>query len=296
MEERSGALRGREPPVKRALKRIVVYNDLNARTSISGLFPFLEKSFPHLPVETADTASFLDCLKDHDIMAVIPGIYGEECRYYDLFGGDRGMKAIEDFVQKGGLLMTLCAGSYLVANKTEYMPPWGPSKERVNASPLFNAVAIGPLAGLAQKPEKDLWYSDCSVVSVSYKKPDGRWEKTGIAYGNGPALIPHTQPPDFETLACYDEIPGRPVAAAWQTRGQGAVMWLGVLPYIQYQPAERTSKIEALRQLMENLMPHETGRHEFWNSLVGRIEKHLSGTGPSTGGTRKKLVQDMGLC
>lgn len=254
---------------------VLVYSDQTAQTATGQLLPQIRAAFPDRLVLTADTATLTAAIRQGSAAAIVlPGICGENCSYYDLLGGDAGQRRLEEFVARGGLLVTVCAGSYLVARKTEYVPPWGPAKERLNVAPLFNAVARGPVADGA-RPDGPGWYEDCSVVPVSYRDTDGSWRQTAMAYGNGPALYPDAANIDIEVLARYDSTPGQPPAAAWLTHGDGAVLWLGILPYMGYEPVGREESVRKIRDLMERLQPHEAERQHFWDILMQRAENHL---------------------
>lgn len=254
--------------------RIIVYDDPQAKTSTSVLTPALRAAFPGHKIESCKTAEFMDTLKNGNAsLAVIPGIYGEDCPYYDLLGGEDGQKIIQDFVRHGGLLMTICAGSYLVARETRYAPALGPEKSRLNNAALFNAVARGPVNGDGRRSDGPGSYDDTTVLTISYKNAAGGWSRTGIAYGNGPALIPDENDNLVNALAHYDD---DTIAAAWKTEGQGAVLWLGVLPYMGYEKIPPHLGAEKISSFMEKLKPHETGRTDFWTLLVRRMSDHLA--------------------
>lgn len=255
---------------------VVVYDDAEAHTSVSVLMPCLKDSFSGMMVKTAATPEFLRTLKGSPgTLAVIPGIWGEKSSYYDLLGGEHGMRGIRDFVERGGLLMTICAGSYLVAQKTEYVPPWGPARSRVNPAPLFNALARGPVSPMAVNPgHAAFWYDDCTVLPVSYKDTEGNWQTAGFAYGNGPALLDF-EDKGVEILARFNTASAQPVAAAWKTMGAGAVLWLGILPYMGYDPTCENIGMPKLDRLMAELKPHEAARRQFWDNLASRMKNHL---------------------
>lgn len=256
---------------------IVIYDDPQAQTSISCLPQVLSESFPGKKIHTALTNAFMRALNENlATIAVIPGIWSEDSKYYDLMGGSEGQKTLQDFVTKGGILMTVCAGSYLISRRTEYTPPWGKKRERDNPRALFNALARGPLQGLSMEPLGDQWHDGVHAVPVNFKTADGTWKETHIAYGNGPALFPYQQDHDYEVLARYGVVPQAPIAAAWQEKGKGAALWLGVLPHIGWQPVDNHPSIKKVRELMSELEPHEPARKKFWNGMMGKIKTHLS--------------------
>jgi hypothetical protein len=82
----------------------------------------------------------------------------------------------------------------------------------------------------------------------------------------------------LDVLARYRDVPGNPIAAAWLKQGKGAVLWLGVLPYLGYEdtPMEPGPFTAKYRDLMDKLKASEGGRQDFWAALVGRITDRLS--------------------
>lgn len=256
---------------------IVIYNDSRAHTSVSCLPEALGESFPDKKNFTADNNNFLQALDENRAdIAVIPGIWTENSKYYDMMGGDSGQKKLQDFVSNGGILMTICAGSYLVSQKTEYIPPWGDKRERTNNTALFNALARGPLQGMGMEPDGPEWYDGVHAVPVKFKAADGAWKETQIAYGNGPALFPHNENHNYEVLARYSSLPDAPIAAAWQNVGKGAALWLGVLPHIGWQKVDNNPSIKKIWKLMNELQPHEPARKELWDGMMGKIANHLT--------------------
>lgn len=256
---------------------IVIYDDPRAQTSISCLPQILSESFPDRKIYTALTDSFMRAVgENRAAIAVIPGIWSEDSKYYDLMGGAEGQRKLKEFVENGGILMTVCAGSYLVSRRTEYTPPWGKMRERDNPSALFNAIARGPLQGLSMRPDGDEWYDGVHAVPVNFKADDGTWKDAHIAYGNGPALFPDESDHRCEVLARYSGLPGAPIAAAWKEKGAGAALWLGVLPHIGWQPVGDHASVKKVRRLMDELKPHETARKEFWDGMMDRVRSRLS--------------------
>lgn len=252
---------------------IVIYDDPRAQTSISCLPQILSESFPDREIHTTLTKAFMRALNENRAaLAIIPGIWSEDSKYYDLMGGAEGQKSLQNFVAGGGVLMTVCAGSYLVSRRTEYTPPWGRKRERDNIGALFNGLACGPLQGLGARPDGDEWYDGVHAVPVKYKAADGAWKETHMAYGNGPALFPYGEDHDCEVLARYSGLPDAPIAAAWKKVGNGAALWLGILPHIGWQQVDTHPSLDKIRKLMNELEPHESERKEFWNGMMQKIK------------------------
>jgi glutamine amidotransferase-like uncharacterized protein len=263
---------------------IIIYDDPRAQTSISCLPETLRETFPGQPVRVYNNDNFIAALeKDKAAIAVMPGIWSETSRYYDLLGGEEGQRRLGRFVENGGILIAICAAAYLISRHTEYTPPWGPAKAQFNPAPLFNAVARGPLQGLGEAPGGREWYENVHAAPVAFKMADGPWQETCLAYGNGPALYPDSgHERGHEVLARYSSIPGRPAAAAWRNMGHGAILWLGILPHIGWQPVNDHASLKKVRKLMDELEPHEDARRAFWNLLAARIKNHR-GNHPDAG-------------
>lgn len=260
--------------------RIIIYEDPQAMTAAAELVERLKESFPGHKVESLTTAPFMRALEtDAAAIAVIPGIFGDDCRYTDLMGGEAGHRKIGDYVARGGILLTVCAGSYFVTQKTEWQPHWGPTKERTNMRGLFNGVARGPVGEGRHAMGSRHSYADCMMLPIRYKGTDNTWHETDIAYGNGPALYPNETQPGLEILARYRDVPDAPAAAAWLKHGKGAVLWLGVLAYMGYKESyyDSGSPVTAkYRNFMEELQSAETGRADFWRTIVARINEKLA--------------------
>jgi len=253
---------------------IPVFADPRAFTSSGDIISRLRESFTSCSVAAVDTNNFFASLNAKStIMAVLPGIVGETSYYHQLIG-DAGMAKIKDFVERGGILLTACAGSYYITEQTKYAPPWGPEKSRSNPRALFNGLALGPIPGSAFVPNKTTQFEDITLVPVLYEGADGNWLTTEIAYGNGPALYNYPEDKNTTILAHYETVLGRPPAIVWKKMGAGAILWLGALPYIGPQvlgPNATTLQ----KTMVARLTTHEDGRKDLWNNITARINAHL---------------------
>lgn len=262
-------------------KTIAVYS--GALTSTSALIPRLRDSFHAVAIKQPDAAQLRNpaTLDENTLAFFLPGIVGEDSPYSRELG-KQGNDAIRRYVEDGGVFVGVCAGAYYACSEIVYDPPWRRTpKTRKPGLDLFNALAKGPLPGLAM-PGEDHWFSDCRITRVSYTDDKGRTKTTGVAYGNGPTLLPFDAADDIEVLARYADVPGNPIAVAVKKVGKGLAIFLGVLPYIGYDARLTKSGHPALLQLMENLEPHEAGRSELWNMVVARIKQHNADLGRVT--------------
>lgn len=208
---------------------------------------------------------------------VLPGIIGEDSAYPAQLDR-KAHDDIHDFLQGGkNVVLTICAGTYFMCRDTLYEPAWGPRREHRSIAPLFNAAARGPLSPYSHISTPDSEYSDVSIVPIRFKGMDNRWHKTGICYGNGPALYPaHVNDPDTEILAVFDNIPDNPAAIVRRRFGQGAVYLSGVLPELGYAAIAPAPGLERIAQLMQDLKPHEMARRMLWSTLTRRMKADLA--------------------
>lgn len=214
--------------------------------------------------------------KENSRIFVLPGILGENSAYPAQLDG-AALKNIHDFVERrNNVLLTICAGTYFICRETRYTPPWGTAKRESCLSPLFDACASGPL--VTNKPRKgDPEISDVRVVNIRFKDMSGNWHKTGIAYGNGPAIYPdRPDDPGMDILAIYEDVAGQPPAIIRHARGAGAIYMCGILPETGYIEVSPQPDMKRFIQIMDTLKPHETGRVVLWNSLVKRIRQDLA--------------------
>lgn len=258
-------------------KKIGILCDQRAHTSTAEITARLRQDFPDAPLlrlKAEDFFSFLLFGGQHDL-AILPGITTEDCLYDELLEGETGKKALYDFVaDKGGTMMTICAGSYYISEHTFYETPWGIHKQRGNTTPLFQAAAYGPVPQCAVPPGRNGQSEACTMTRIDYIDATGHEATAKVAYGNGPfmhlplRLITKAQ---TEVLARYADIPGHPVAAALRHLGKGRVLWLGILPHIGAidLPVQGRSGLQA--DFINALKQHEPQRAAFWAHLLQRL-------------------------
>ena len=205
----------------------------------------------------------------------LPGISGDHSPYNDQIG-PTGNAEIRRYVENGGVFVGTCAGAYYACEHIVYDAPWiYPAKTNRPGLNFFNALAHGPVRSNAMQAQDDQWFGDCSVISVRYKDKDGAEKRGGIAYGNGPALIPRDpNDPDLEIIARYDDTPNNDIALAVQRVGKGLAIFMGVIPYIRYDEQYADSPFPKLAALTADLQKHEESRSEVWSLLMDRIQQH----------------------
>ena len=258
---------------------ILIYN--NGQGTTGSLTPSLDQAFnDHKVKTTVINASHIqgDILQPSAArkMLVIPGIAGETCNYSDELDAT-ALESIRNFAAEGGIILSICAGSYFLSRQTIYSPSWGPHKERKSLAPLFNGVAHGPISYFATAPGAEPRFGHVVVVPVNYKDLSNQWRKAGVCYGNGPGLYPDRDESGFEVLAHFvnKDAGNGPAAILRKQIGEGALYMSSVLPEIGYQAVANNAGLESALTLMAALKPHETQRQDLWITLTGRIKKDL---------------------
>lgn len=142
---------------------------------------------------------------------IIPGGYAP-VEYYAL--GYSGCLKVAEFTQKGGHVLGICAGGYLVSKTVRYAGvdypyPLG----------LFDGAAEGPVAGLPVYPN----YGPIKV-GLTQAGEDfglGGLEKRTLVYGSGPRFVSGTK---VSVLMTYSD---GSAAAILRPYGKGQVVALG---------------------------------------------------------------------
>lgn len=210
----------------------------------------------------------------------LPGIIGEVSGYTDQIG-ETGLQEMSAALRTGRIMLAICAGAYFPHRQTIYDPQWGQKRSRAPVNHLIKGMAKGPVADMGGQYDPSLWPSDLSLCDVWYKAAgsthlNSTWQRASIAYGNGPAFYPDDpHDPDLEPLAFYAAVPGKPLAAASLQHGAGKILMLGVLPHIGYRDIPQVDGFAKIRQLMENLRSHETGRQSFQRLIGERLHAQI---------------------
>ena len=253
--------------------KIAIYN--NGRGTTGSLIPSLRTSFNGFALETVKPAH-LDAgiLQNRNTkIFILPGIAGEDSPYPDELTPGR-LESISRFVQEGGVMLAICAGSYFFAQKTFYTPAWGPHKTRISTLPIFNGMARGPVGPSAKGPQPEPRFGHVTIVPVSYQTRDGTWQDTGVCYGNGPGLYPNDiNDPNLDILARFKtgNQNTQPAALLKIRRGNGTVYLSSILPEIAHSILRDIPGLESARKLMNDLAPYEDGRRDLWETLANRI-------------------------
>jgi glutamine amidotransferase-like uncharacterized protein len=256
-------------------KDILVFGEHPASTG--SLIPSLKSAFPHHALRKIGADDLRHGALDDEQagLLVLPGITGEVSLYPQTIGED-GLKRIRSFIEKKGVVLTICAATYFVCRETRYTPPWGPAKGRMSINHLFNAAAIGPLPSFARQATNDPKYGDVSVIPVQFKTDRGEWRDAHVCYGNGPALYPdpsehHTS----EILATFSGQNDNAPALIRKVIGKGAVYMSCIHPEIAYQDMRAQRGLDDAARVMTALQPHEQGRHALWKNLTDRIKRDM---------------------
>lgn len=206
---------------------------------------------------------------DSVIGFILPGIVGEDCYFADQLG-EQGIQTLKSAVEQKSLsILGICAGSNYLAETIYYETYEGTQKHRKPGLDFFQATAKGPIPTYARPPCKEAGdLNDCTVVHINYTNTSGTQGHTGICYGNGPILLPHSDNNSIETIATYRDVENNPVAIAATQPGEGLAIFSGVLPEI--------SGIDNpnYNGLSKELVKHEEGRNAVFKMLINRMIEH----------------------
>lgn len=211
----------------------------------------------------------------------LPGIIGEVSSYTDQIG-ETGLQEMSAAIHAGRVMLAICAGAYFPHRQTIYDPSWGQRRSRTPINHLIKGLAQGPVADMGGQYDPSLWPSDLSLCDVWHKTAgstalNSTWHRTSVAYGNGPAFYPdNPDDPDLEPLAFYASVPGKPLAAASLQHGAGKILMLGVLPHIGYRDIPQMEGFAKVKQLMEDLKGHESGRQSFQHLIGERLRMQIN--------------------
>ncbi len=263
-------------------KKILLLRGEN--TSLAQISGRLSDSFRGVQVTPVSAEELLQAgtLNDQVQALVLPGIVGDDSPYSTLLGA-RGNQVIRDYVTGGGVFVGVCAGAYYACREIRYDPPWlaHPKTSRPGLD-FFNGLAAGPVGHAALKGDRS-WYSDCTIVPVSFAGADGQAVVVGIAYGNGPVLK------SFNAAAADDAInviahyaDSDLPAVATRHIGAGLAVFMGVLPYIGHDRAMSGHVVPALAEINNKLALHEPERQVLWDRIVSTIKTHNINLGRAT--------------
>lgn len=232
---------------------------------------FLIAQFPETPIHrvTGKDLRDEDWLGTQSGMLVIPGIKGEDCPYYDQIG-EQGRDNIKDFLQRDkNVLMTFCAGTYVINEEIHYNLSTGGFKSRTSPIALVAGKAEGPPEGLSIQPQDDF-----TLTRIAYHNSDGEEIKALLAHGNGPALDEASiLAQDGILLGKYDDIEGTPAAGFKMPYGKGCIIALGTIPYFEpYDPSFYEGS-EAFDKIV-TMVECEPDRKAYCNLILSEISDH----------------------
>ena len=263
----SNALTGTETPQANAT--IMIYADDGA--AFEYVEKFLVDQFPDTLIcrvtgKDLRDSEWLGCQSG---MLVIPGIKGEECPYYDQIG-EQGRDNIKDFLERDeNILMTFCAGTYVINEQIHYNISTGGFKSRTSPIALIAGKAEGPPEGLSIRPQDDF-----TLTRIAYQNGEGQETKALLAHGNGPALDEDSiTAQNGVLLGRYDDIEGKPAAGFKMPFGKGCIIALGTIPYFEpYDPSfyEGSDAFDKIMTMVEC----EPDRQAYCNLILSEIARH----------------------
>lgn len=210
-------------------------------------------------------------------LLLMPGITGEVNALPGLLG-ENGLRRIERFMRRGGVVAAFCSSAFTVSAKTLWRPAWASQLTQAALHPLFNGIALGPALAYGRPFDPGNKYSDVRIVPVKYRLRNGPWIQTGVPYANGPMLLPARKEGNVDTLGVLSEIPGQPATIMRKAFGPGSLYLLGVLPdmtydYVAYLHAN--GHAEAIQTLYDDFVPYKDTNRAIWADIGDRLEHDM---------------------
>lgn len=214
--------------------------------------------------------------RDYDLL-VLPGIAGEHSPYPSRMGEKEKLSLKQAVEEKGMILWTDCAATYLMCNNIEYHASNGDCK-KIQGLGFIDGVARGPVSGETIAPDPHNRFRDVVIKRVQYNT-----DKTAdICYGNGPGLFLSDTERNSEmvdVIGWYHNVDGAPVAAMSKRIGHGLLISLGVLvqigpSHIQGPPLSDSNDERHRSALFNHLSTHDEQRMDFLNILLNTAMLH----------------------
>jgi glutamine amidotransferase-like uncharacterized protein len=257
-------------------KKIIVFSE--GAVSASSVLKSLGTNFRKTSINLTNSHAIKHdpvTLNENTLAFVLPGIVGEHSPYKELLGKE-GNQRIRNYVKNGGVFIGFCAGAYYACQSIYYRTPWGITKSQNPGLNFFNATAQGPIANQGRKAEENDRWSDVTLTFIEYEDENGTLQKSGVCYGNGPALT-NIKDKELKIIANYSKVPGKPVAMASKQIGKGLAIFVGVHPEISSEHVQKDTafiKQPHIKRLVSLLSPHEEDRKLLWVNLTNMIKNH----------------------
>jgi len=149
---------------------------------------------------------------------VLPG--GRDVPYHATFRG-KGNEKIRAFVEKGGTFLGMCAGAYYAATFVEFDKGYPSEICEARELKFFQGKTVGPLFNTSP------YVYDCEEFARNAKILTAEGKVISTYYNGGCTFIP-TVDSDYQVLASYDDLPGKPLAVIACSVGKGKAILSGV--------------------------------------------------------------------
>lgn len=177
------------------------------------------RSFQSWDAQFLTERSFFE--SDWDSVAslfVLPG--GRDVPYHATFKG-KGNEKIRAFVEKGGIFLGMCAGAYYAATFVEFDKGYPSEICEARELGFFQGKTVGPLFNTSP------YIYDCEELTRNAKILTSEGKVISTYYNGGCTFIP-SKDSDYQVLASYDNLPGKPPAVISCKVGKGKAILSGV--------------------------------------------------------------------
>lgn len=206
--------------------------------------------------ETISAKEILETDWEQDTrLLIFPG--GRDVPYHEALKG-AGNRRIQEFVEKGGSFLGICAGAYYGCSLVEFDK--GGELEVTGQRELgfFPGTAIGPAYGPGTFHYDSEKGSKASLISTT----DGRAFR---AYYNGGCYFENAERfHEIEVLSYYLEIPGTPAAVICAPRGKGKAILTGV----HFEIGVTDPNTTLVGKLKDPFREHERERRQFFETVI----------------------------
>lgn len=211
----------------------------------------------------------------------IPGVRRASQAYREKIG-DKGGKAIKNWVKNGGTIVGLCQGGYLLTKEFRYKDKYSGETRVIRPSTgIFQGVAFGPVHEYTSWDERENPFADHRVAKLAFN--DAAAGAACYAHGPWLEISAKAKAHEYNIIARYDDIKDKPVAIATRHYGKGKAIFSGVVPEISGldipgmdDRLAAGASIEAAHaqtgaDFARKLAAHEPGRRVVWNRLISEI-------------------------
>jgi glutamine amidotransferase-like uncharacterized protein len=212
---------------------------------------------------------------------ILPGVQDSQDSYRDVL--DRKIsKLIKKYIEKGDILLGLCAGAYLSTEEFFYSEiDKGTTKNVKPNLKLFEGIAFGPIQQYT--PDKKDFKNPALnnyIVKLDLTSQSDACEESVSCYSLGPYIdIPDKtlNTKEYKVIARYKDVPQKPIAIVSRKIGRGKAIFSGVCPEISGKHMPDINKhfnilsnaqLQTAQSFAQQLSKEEVKRVRTWNVLM----------------------------